>query len=203
MPFALITSETLDSLHTILESETFFPTGKLHQEAHIPRHVETQITRLANMQRCCQGELCHPFCTSKHVPQAFCVLFREEQGTDLKNSMSFTPDSCQGNNADVTPSNLEVKQNSSGTADWLLTFLRVFQIYKTGSSTRYKNSIKDSLDKSEMKRSSLLVWQDLALPLLWRSFDPWPGKCRMPQMQPKKKKQKERKKKKVTHFAHF
>ena len=99
---------------------------KLHLEAHIPRHVETEIARLSNMHRLCQGKCHHPFCTSKHVPKFLCVLFREGQGADSKNFISFMSDACQGNNADVNPRNLEVKQNSSRTVDWLLTFLRVF-----------------------------------------------------------------------------
>lgn len=47
---------------------------------------------------------------------------------DSKNLISFTPDSCQGNNADVNPSDLEGKQNSSRTRDWLHIFLHVFKI---------------------------------------------------------------------------
>lgn len=119
----------------ILDSKTFFQIGNLHLEAHIPLHVEAQITRLSSMQKLCQAKLCHPFCTSKHVPKFLNVLFREEQGTDSKNLISLMPDSCQGYNADVNPSTLEVKQNSSRTVDSLHIFLHIFQIYKTGSST--------------------------------------------------------------------
>lgn len=52
---------------------------------------------------------------------------------DSKNLISFTPDSCQGNNSDVNPRNLEEKQNSSR----LHIFLHVFKIYKGGSCTMY------------------------------------------------------------------
>lgn len=98
----------------------FFQIGKLHLNAHIPLQVETQIPRLSTMRKLCQGNLCHPFCTSKHVPAFLNALFREKQGTDTKNLISFMPDSCQGNNADVNPNNLEGKQNSSRTADWFI-----------------------------------------------------------------------------------
>lgn len=145
VPSSLNKFETQDSSPAVSNSKLFFQTDKLHLETHIPQHVETEITRLSNMHRLCQGKCHHPFCTSKHVPKFFCVLFREEQGADSKNLISFTSDPCQGNNADVNPRNLEVKQNSSRTVDWLLIFLRVFPVYRTDCSTVYKNSILASL----------------------------------------------------------
>lgn len=111
---------------TISNPKLFFQTDKLHTEAHIPRHVETEIATLSNMHRLCQGKGHHLFCTSKHVPKFLCVLFREEQGADSKNFISFTSDACRGNNADVNPRNLEVKQNSSRTVDGLLIFPSCF-----------------------------------------------------------------------------
>lgn len=126
VPFSLTKFETQDASPAISNSKLFFQMDKLHLEAHIPQHVETEITRLSNMHQLCQGKCHHPFCTSKHVPKFFCVLFREEQGAGSKNFISFTSDSHQGNNADVNPRNLELKQNSSRTVDWLLILLRVF-----------------------------------------------------------------------------
>lgn len=101
--FLLVKFEIQDSAQTIWTSKTFFQRGKLHLGVHIPLHVETQVTSSSSMQKFCQGKLCHPFCTSKHVAKFFSVLFRGEQGTDSKNLISFMPDSCQGNNAEVNP----------------------------------------------------------------------------------------------------
>lgn len=90
------------------------------------------------MQTLCQRALCHLFGTSKHAPKCFSASFREVQGTGSENLVSFMQQSRQGNNADVNPSNLEMKQNSSRTVDWLCVFLHIFQIFKTSSSTGYK-----------------------------------------------------------------
>lgn len=80
------------------------------------------------------------------------VFYLKNKVQTLKNLISFTSDSYQGNSANVNPKNLEVKQNSSSTVDWLLIFLRGFQIYRIGSSAMYKSSIPASLYQSKSKK---------------------------------------------------
>lgn len=113
------------------------------------------------MQKLCQGKLCHPFCTSKHVPKFSNVLLREKQSVDSKNLISFTPDSCQGNNADFNPSDLEEKQNSSRTRDWLHIFLHVFKIYKTGSYTTYAQEQHSARSVRVKKEKQITRFTDL------------------------------------------
>ena len=101
------------------------------------------------------GSAPHPAHQNKS-PNSSVFYLEKNRVQPLKNLISFTSDSYQGNNADVNPRNLEVKQNSSSTVDRLLICLRGFQIYRTGSSAMYKSSTPASLYQSKKQENNSL-----------------------------------------------
>lgn len=73
------------------------------------------------------------------------MFYLKRNRVQTKNLISFMPDSWQRNNADVNPSNLDMKQNSSRIVDWL------FQFDEISSGIICNNSFVASLYQSKKK----------------------------------------------------